>query len=157
MSGGHIAKTEEAGRYIELAANTARAASGAVLVIFDADDDCAAQIGPGLLDEATRLRPDTPIGLVVAVREFESWFLAGADSLGGKRGLPDDLRPPAEPEAVRDAKGWLQARRTDRNAYSPTVDQTPLVAALDLEPTRRRSPSFDKLWREVERLMRETT
>jgi hypothetical protein len=90
---------------------------------------------------------------VLAVKEFEAWFLAAAPSLAGKRGLPDNLEPPADPEQIRDAKGWLQKRRTDRLAYAPTVDQPALAAVVDLAQVRARSSSFDKLWREVERLL----
>jgi hypothetical protein len=35
-------------------------------------------------------------------------------------------------------------------AYSPTTDQPALAEVVDLELTRRRPPSFDKLWRDVE-------
>jgi len=47
---------------------------------------------------------------------------------------------------VRDAKGWLHARMP--KGYSETVDQPALAAVFDLTAARR-SPSFDKLIRDL--------
>lgn len=141
-------------RYVDLAARQL-GGSGAVLVLLDEDDDCAATLGPQLNERARSHFPHVPLAVVVAVKEFEAWFLAAADSLAGRRGLPDDLRAPDEPERIRDAKGWLQARRIDGLAYAPTVDQPALAASFDLATARTRARSFDKLWREVARLMDE--
>lgn len=123
-----------------------------MLVLVDADDDCAATLGPRLLDVRRTARPDLPVAVVLAVTEFEAWFLAAAESLRGQRSLADDLVPPEDPEAVRDAKGWLQRHRRDGLAYTETADQPALAAVFDLETARERSPSFDKLWRDVEKL-----
>ncbi|MGN9894906.1 hypothetical protein [Micromonospora sp. L31] len=77
---------------------------------LDADDHCPADLGPRLLHRAQAARPDVKVCVVLANREFEAWFLAAAKSLGGLRGLPDVLEPPAYPEAKRDAMGWLSER-----------------------------------------------
>jgi len=123
---------------------------GAVLVLIDADDDPACTLGPELLSRATTARPDRRIGVVLAVREYEAWFLVAADSLRGRRGLPADLATPSTPEVLRDAKGWLGDRMP--RGYSPTADQPALTDLFDLELARR-SPSFDKLVRELTRLL----
>jgi hypothetical protein len=152
---GSIVKPGELERYIELAAREV-SPSGAVLVLLDADKDCAAQLGPELLQRAQQQRPDTPVGVCLAVVEFEAWFLAAAISLRGARGLPDNLEPPPDPEAIGGAKGWLRRHRTDGLSYSETVDQPALAHRFDLDAARSGAPSFDKFWREVERLMAET-
>jgi|ADGO01.1.fsa_nt_gi hypothetical protein len=54
-----------------------------------------------------------------------------------------------------DCRAWLTAHRTDGGIYKPTVDQAALAAILDLQLARKHSPSFDKLWREVARLLGE--
>lgn len=149
---GRMTKWGELERYVSLAALSA-GPSGAVLVLVDADDDCPATFGPELLGRAKSARPDHPVSVVVAMREFESWFLAAAPSLRSQRGLRDDLDAPDLPEHKRDAKGWLQEHRTDGFAYSPTTDQPALAAAMDLTMARANAASFDKLWRDVERLM----
>jgi hypothetical protein len=147
-----VTKPGELERHVALAAVSAGPA-GAVLVILDADDDCPAKLGPELLGRSSGTHPDLPVAVVFAMREFESWFLAAAHSLRSKRGLPHDLDPPPDPEAKRDAKGWLQEHRVDGFAYSPTTDQPALAASMDLAAARAGAPSFDKLWRDIERLM----
>lgn len=155
---GHRSKLSqpaEAERYLELAIRKLDGQPGAVLLLLDADDDCAATLGPQLLEVRRRLRRDVAVSVVLAVAEFETWFLAASESLRGRRGLADDLESPAAPESIRDAKGWLQKRRTDGLSYSPTTDQPALTAVFDMAAARDASPSFDKLWRDVERLMDE--
>jgi uncharacterized protein DUF4276 len=149
-------KNGELERRVELAARRVKDEGGAVLVLLDGDDDCAATLGPELHRRVMSQRSDIPSAVVLAVREFEAWYLASARSLVGRRGLPIDIQPPDDPEAVRDAKGWLQDRRTGGLAYSPTIDQPALADVFDMALARSGSPSFDKLWREIERLLVET-
>lgn len=147
-----LVKPDELERFVQLAARRA-GPGGAVLVLVDADDDCPAELGPRLLERATGATHGVDVAVVLANREFEAWFLAAAVSLRSRRGLPADLVPPDEPESIRDAKGWLQDRRTDGFAYSPTTDQPALAAVMDLDEARAGCPSFDKLWRDLERIL----
>jgi hypothetical protein len=55
----------------------------------------------------------------------------------------------------RDRKGWLSRHRTDGHDYRPVADQAALSALFDMALARQNSPSFDKLWRDVERLVTE--
>lgn len=123
---------------------------GAVLVLLDSDDDLPCRLGPSLLARAQRARPDRRIGVVLAEREYEAWFLAAAASLRGRRGLPDDLEAPPSSATIRDAKGWLSQRMP--RGYSPTLDQPALTAVFDLEQART-AGSFDKLIRELTKLL----
>jgi Domain of unknown function (DUF4276) len=127
---------------------------GGVLVLIDADDDCPAELAPQLLDRALAARPDRRIALVLANREYEAWFLAAAQSFAGQRGFPDMLEPPGKPEGVRGAKEWLSGKRPGR-PYKETADQAALTQRFDMKAARKQSPSFDKLWRDVERLISE--
>ncbi|MGH3679104.1 MAG: DUF4276 family protein [Natronosporangium sp.] len=126
-----------------------------VLVLLDADDDCPAELGPELLARAHAARPDRPGSVVLANREFEAWLVAAAPSLRGRRGLATDLTVPVDAEQRRDCKGWLSEHRTDGRSYKPASDQAALTAVFDLQLARKNSRSFDKLWRDVERLLRE--
>ncbi len=101
---------------------------------------------------AREARSDLAIGVVLAKREFEAWFLAAADSLRGKRGLATNLTAPDDPEAIRGAKEWLTARMAPGRRYVETLDQSALAATFDLELARR-APSFDKLYRQVAALI----
>ncbi|MFP2904132.1 DUF4276 family protein [Pyxidicoccus sp. 3LFB2] len=147
---GKLLKENELERSVELMARRV-APLGAILILVDADDDCAAHMGPALLARARTARADIPTGVVFAVREFEAWFLAGARSLQGLRGLPPVLVPPTAPESIRGAKEWLTRQRVDGRSYHETLDQAPLAARVSLEDARQAS-SFDKLVRDVLRL-----
>jgi hypothetical protein len=148
LSRGKLVKKEEFERTIELMARKV-GTEGRILVLLDADDDLPCVLGPRLLEWAKSYRPDRDTSVVVAKHEYEAWFLAAAASLRGKRGLPADLDPPAAPEGVRDAKGWLHHRMPD--GYSETLDQPALTSVFDLNVARR-ADSFDKFFREVGRL-----
>ena len=108
-------------------------------------------LAPALLARAHDARPDLPVSVVLPKREFESWFLAAAESFRDRFRLPEDLHTPEQPEEIRGAKEWLRDRLASGN-YSPTVDQPALAAIFDLQQARV-APSFDKLWREMERLL----
>lgn len=146
-----LVKAGQLEREVERAAGNV-ADRGGILLLIDADDDCPASLGPELLHRARQTRGDKLIAVVLAKREFEAWFLAGAPSLRGRRGLRADLEAPSDPEAIGGAKEWLRARQEVGN-YAPAVDQPALTDALDLSLARQASASFDKCWREVARLL----
>lgn len=124
---------------------------GAVLVVLDADDDLPCQLGPSLVARAVAARPDIPSAVVIANREKEAWYLAAVESLRGQRDIPLDVAAPSNPETIRGAKGWL-ARAMGRS-YSEVTDQPALAAVFDLDQAREGAPSFDKLWRDLARLL----
>lgn len=146
-----LRKPGEIERAVELAARKT-AGQGGILILLDCDDDCPAELGPTLLRRAVRARPDLPTSVVLAKREFEAWFLAAAESLRGQRGLPGDLLPPADPEAIRGAKEWLEERMLRGKTYVASSDQPALTAVFDLTAARR-AASFDKCHREIIRLI----
>src|SRR5262245_29715289 len=75
-----VVKPGQLERAIELAARQS-GLGGAVFVLLDADDDCPAKLASTLLARAAKARSDFLIGLVLAKFEYESWFLAAAESL----------------------------------------------------------------------------
>lgn len=118
------------------------------LVLFDADQALACQLAPTLLEEIKRQRPDVDATVVLAVDEYETWFVAAAESLTSYLEVVlDDV--PRDPEAARAKKAWVQQHA--RNGYSETADQPALTARMNLELCRSRSKSFDKLCRELEK------
>lgn len=122
-----------------------------LLVLLDSDDDKPCELGPSLLKRARQARGDMALSVVCACREYEAWFLAAADSLKGQCGLPESLSAPAHPEAIRDAKGWLN--RQMPRGYAERTSQVELSKHLDLALARQRATSFDKLYRDVRRLL----
>jgi hypothetical protein len=143
-----LLKPQELERVVRLAASK----SDRILILIDADEDCPAKLGPELLQRANLARPDRNIRAVVARSEFEAWFLAAAESVAGKRGISADVRAPARPEDIRDAKGWITSRMEGSRTYRETIDQPALAAFFDLQAARS-APSFDKFWRDLASLL----
>lgn len=122
---GRFLKENELERYVDLAARQA-GSDGRILIILDADDDCPAQRVSEILERAAAVRSDRRIRVVMAQREYEAWFLAAADSIAGHRELRSDATAPTDPEAIRDAKGWLTSRMPPGRVYKETRDQPAL-------------------------------
>lgn len=146
-----LIKENELERAIEFSAKKI-GGQGGIFILLDCDDGCPATDGPLLLKRAIKIRKDIPISVVLAKREFESWFLAAAKSLGGQRGLANDLTAPSNPEAIRGAKEWLAERMPPGRAYSPTTDQPALTQLFDFTAARQTN-SFDKCYREITQLL----
>jgi hypothetical protein len=146
---GKLLKEAELARAVELVAR--KVGPGApILVLIDADDLAACVVGPRLLAQAGSARTDRRVAAVLAVREFEAWFLAAAASLAGARGLPATLVDVPDAEQRGSPKRWLDAQMPE--GYSETLDQPAFASLLDLDAARR-ADSFDKLVRDVARLL----
>jgi len=122
-----------------------------VLILLDADQDAPCLLGPRLLEIARAQRADADIACVVANVEYETWFVASAQSLTDYLNVSRDNVLPDAPETARLGKGWIQRRR---NKYSETLDQPAMTRAMDLALCRSKSPSFDKLCRDLEARLR---
>ena len=145
-----LLKPDELERTVNLAARRTSATDG-IIVLVDADDDCPAELAPAMTIRAAQSRPDRRISVVIAKSEFESWFVAAADSLAGYRGLFDGLAAPANAERIRDAKGWLSSNMPTGSTYRETIDQAAFASRINLDKARQ-CPSFDKFMREVRTL-----
>jgi hypothetical protein len=119
-----------------------------VLILIDSEGDCPKDVAPKLVGWAKEARSDADIACVLPHPMFETWFAAAAASLRGVNGLPADLAEPDDPEGQRLGKAWLRKRLPRK--YSETVDQPRFAAGIDIGLCRQRSPSFDKLCRELE-------
>lgn len=126
---------------------------GAVLVLFDGEDDCPALLEAQVRTWARTAAGGKPCEVVVAYREYETWFLAALDSLRGRCRIASDAVAPIDPEAKRDAKGELESHMPRGASYSPTVHQSQLSAAFDLAVAHRRNRSFRKLTKAVGELL----
>ena len=138
-SGSFLNDPDYFGKYVSYAADKAAQAGGEVLILLDCEDDCPATLGPSLLARAKNVRSDVPTTVVLAHREYETWFLAAAESLRGCGGLSANLSPPANPEAIRGAKEWL-GRHMDQS-YDPIIHQAAFTARFDLTQAKN-VPSF---------------
>ena len=152
VSRDKVVKAGELERRVEFAARRIRG-KGAIFILLDSDDDCPAHLGPNLRRRALETHGDLPIAVVLAKHEFESWFLAAAESLRGQRGLKHNIQSPENPETVRDAKGWL-SRQMENHSYRETLDQPKLTARFDFYEARR-VDSFDKCYLDIVYLLDE--
>jgi hypothetical protein len=116
----------------------------AVLILFDGEDDCPVEVAARVRAWAHAAAGGTPCDVVVAYREYETWFLAALESLRGQRGIRADAVPPAAPESRRDAKGRLEESMLPDRSYSETHDQPALSATFDMATAFQRSRSFRK-------------
>ena len=132
---------------------------GGILVVVDAEERCVkrradqAALGPNLRERAAPFAGDIPLGVVVANRMFEAWYLADLHSLRSRGHLSASARLASwsTPESIGGCKGYMSAFLD--GTYSETRDQPRLAEhiSLPLKPAmRRRAPSYWKLFREVD-------
>lgn len=121
-----------------------------IFILIDADDDLPCKLGPRLLQDALSFGIQKPISCIIANLEYETWFVAAAESLRQHLHIGAYEIIPEDPEASRSKKKWI-IDRFRGSKYSETIDQPRLTAAMDLSVCRSRSASFDKFCRELER------
>ena len=148
-----VVRPDKLEQEVELAAQKI-SGKGAIFILLDSDDDCPAELGPSLLQRVSQVFRNVPIAVVLAKYEFESWFLAAAESLRGIRGLKSNINPPNNPEAIRGAKEWFHQRMQSGKTYRETSDQPAFAALFDIEQARQ-ADSFDKCYRDIVRLLEE--
>jgi hypothetical protein len=119
-----------------------------ILVLLDADEDLPCVLGSALQTLLLNKRPHLDSAVVIANVEYETWFVAAAESLKHYFDLSAGYISD-DPEAERQGKATVT--KLMHGKYGETVDQPRLSAAMDLTLCRKRSPSFDKLCRELER------
>ncbi len=121
-----------------------------ILLMLDSDGCCPARLGPELRAWAGDVDSRIDVACVVVHLEYETWFVAAAESLSKYIQLGEGEPVPDDPEGQRCKKAWIQ-RHFRRGKYQEPRDQPGMTAAMDLTLCRSRSPSFDKLCRELER------
>ncbi|MBN9689754.1 MAG: DUF4276 family protein [Verrucomicrobia bacterium] len=127
----------------------------AVVILFDGEDDCPKERGLQVRGWAREVAGGTPCDVVIAYREYETWFLAALESLGGQYGIAHEVVGPADPESKRDAKGALEEFMPAHRAYSEMGDQPAMSAVFDLGLAHRRNRSFRKLVKTMGDLLRQ--
>lgn len=112
---------------------------GAVLLVMDADEECAATRAANMSRLLGEYLPGQMCKVALAVREFEAWIVGG-----------DDYYAVLD----ADAAGNLEGRIRDRyGVYSETADQPRLIARADLARLEQTSRSFRHLRKVVEQFV----
>jgi hypothetical protein len=119
-----------------------------ILTLLDLDDDCPKEVVESVLPALSNSSGLDPSYLVFAKCEFEAWFLAAAES------LENDVLPfPADPEAVRGAKGALERHLQLEFPYDERTDQPRYSNRINLALVYQRSRSFRKLVKDFRLLL----
>lgn len=150
LDSGKMRKPDELAKAIRTAAARVQGPGG-VLVLRDGDDadvECPVRL-------AAMLRPDQSlvsvgVEIVIAYQEYESWFLAAAESLRVHPDVRDDAIAPANPEGRRGAKRELEKLMLE--SYKETRHQPKFSALIDLKTASKNSRSFRRMVHAVERL-----
>lgn len=150
LDSGKMRKPDELAKAIRFAAARVQGPGG-VLVLRDGDDadvDCPVQL-------AEMLRPgpklvSVGVEIVVAYQEYESWFLAAAESLRAHPNVHNDAVAPPNPEGRRDAKRELEKLMLE--SYKETRHQPKFSALIDLKTASKNSKSFRRMVHAVEAL-----
>jgi len=137
----------------KLAARTAQGDQQAVLLLLDGDDDPACTLAPELLRVLSAAASGRATACVLAVVEYETWFVGAARSLASRFAPGVIVEDVDDPEGRRLRKKWVADRLPGRR-YSESLDQPALTTLMDLKACRVRCPSFDKLCREISRFAR---
>jgi hypothetical protein len=102
-----------------------------ILILLDADEECPVTLASALLARArTQVPHDCPIGVVVANREYEAWFLAAFASVSFRRALEEQryrlrqrsLPPGMDVEAIADCKRRIETLSTSGRAGPTALD-----------------------------------
>lgn len=110
--------------------------AGAVLVLFDADRDCAAQLATELAGWLAADFPHLTCRVVLAVRGFESWIVGG-----------DAVFAVDDPDHTGDPKRAIEQHY---GRYKKTVDQPKYIARSDFDRLQANSRSFRRMKKVVD-------
>jgi len=120
-----------------------------VLFLFDSEDSCPKELAPQILGWARQVAGSTPCYVVLAHREYETWFLAAIESVRGKCGIRDDATLLPDCERRRGAKEALEDYMPRNYSYHETTDQARLTAVFDMALAYGRSRSFRQMVQSV--------
>ena len=123
-----------------------------LLVLLDADGFCPAELGPQLFERLIQRFPNQPVSVNVADHEYESWFIASAESIAEHVGTNSTVRVPDNIEEIQNPKRWLERNILNRR-YKETSDQASFSSRINVPLARQRSRSFNRFCLELQRLL----
>jgi hypothetical protein len=140
-----ITREGELERFVKLAYSEPGAFG--VLVLCDSDRDPACHLGPALTDRLRSSVSHIPSRVCLAVKCFENWIVASAESI-------DSVEVPAQVADFESFPAMPMVKRWRRpGSYVKPVYQPKYAAALDHELVQTRCPSFARLLRCVDELL----
>jgi hypothetical protein len=162
---GHLNKLQASGcaQWIRLLGVAGRNGASAVLLVLDGDNLgklCPVEVARALSKSAqvSGAAVGFSVGVVFAMQEMESWFIADAQALSLslntqplRRVKPLTAIPDNPEHGPRDAKGWLSHNMPD--GYKPTIHQAEFARRLDIHTVRSQNlRSFRRFEHAVQQL-----
>lgn len=131
-----------------------RANPDAVLFLSDLDKGCPAEEALKAVAVFRAAELPFPVAVVLARCEYEAWVIASIETVAAAdpKRLAADLTCDADPESIRDAKGWITARLPAGIKYRATADQVRYTSAIDTDLAFERSRSFRRLCHALDEL-----
>lgn len=120
----------------------------ALLILLDAekeDVDCPPRLARNLAERSRLLNLPFPVAIVVAVCEYESWFLANLETIAPKYFENVETRYEGNPEEECSAKGWLERQMPKGRKYKETIEQEKMSQLIDIDKTYESCRSFKRL------------
>ncbi|MBI5559671.1 MAG: DUF4276 family protein, partial [Deltaproteobacteria bacterium] len=140
-----LAQKSSLQRVVQVACLKVQGECATILILFDSDDDCPKERAIEMQQWASEVSRSIPCAVVMAVKEYEAWFLATMESLRGKAGIMDDAVSLDNPELVRGAKEAIERQMMSGFSYKETIDQPALSAIFDMHTAYLKCRSFRKL------------
>jgi hypothetical protein len=148
---GNLTKRDGFENFLKVALK--RPSCDAILVLIDADVECARDIAKDMANRALIHNPHTATAVVAAKYRYENWFLASLETLSSKRGLISELPTIIDPEGISNPKNWLTKHKDQGRIYKETLDQAPMSQLIDINLAQERSRSFRRLVNAVGELL----
>lgn len=146
---GQLVKEAQLRKRVRLA--RLRRDCGAVLIIFDSDDECPVEVAAQVREWAIAEAGTMYCEVVLPKREYEAWFLATVESLRTHSSVKSDAESHPDPESPRDAKGRLEAMM--HISYGEGTHQPAFSKIFCMPAAYVRCRSFRKLVGSFGRLM----
>jgi hypothetical protein len=118
----------------------------AILVMLDAEEDCAKEVAEDIARRIRQLSPRVPVGIVAANRCYEVWLLGG-------------LCLSSTPETIAPGKAKLMLSEEVRrkgmgSGYAETSHQARLTAQMKFGVAYRRCRSFRRFINAIRQLLK---
>lgn len=152
ISRGKILDEAELGRAVQLANLRLRDFDVRWLfAVFDSDDECPVVLATAAHQIISSRSVNLETSVVIADKEFESWFLCALDVIRAGNRLRSGVQLVQDSAAIRDAKGYFERNFLPSGAYySEAIDQARFSSFFNFNLDGNRS--FEKLKKELGRI-----
>jgi hypothetical protein len=127
-----------------------------ILVLLDGDTECPVTVAQELAGRVQIMERRCPVVIVVANKNYETWFYASVETICTHEDLPDGLTYSQDCETMPNVTTWLTNQMHVKEAfkkYKKTRHQLEFTEKLDVSTALSRSRSFRRLYNAVAQLV----